>query len=82
MPFLNFETRHLHLSVTIAIVFGLILYACLKMKTFEYESFMEVITIRQSYLWKMNSHQHPIEFPNDILKVLASITDYSIGHSN
>lgn len=48
-------------------IFIIVFYTFLKIKRFEYENSMQVITIKQSYLWKVNPTISPIEFPNNML---------------
>jgi len=48
-------------------VFSIILYTFLKLKTFEFENSLQVITIRQAFFWKVNPAISPIEFPNNML---------------
>ena len=52
-------------------VFVIVFYKFLKLKFFEYENSKQFISIKQSYLWKINPPVTPIEFPIDMLVRLS-----------
>lgn len=61
------STSYMIFLLICGVVFIAVFYTFLKIKSFEYENSTEVITIKQSYLWKVNPSISPIEFPNKML---------------